>query len=64
MEIKLTVDVEDIIVMSGLGRSKVHELRRGHKIPGEIENIGRRKLWNRRRVAEWLGGRGNGVEAE
>ena len=59
-----TVDVDDILELSGLGRSKIYELSREGLIPGEIKNVGRRKLWGRERVLAWLQGRGDGPEGE
>ena len=61
---KQTVDVPDIMQMSGLGRSKIYELDREGKIPGRVENVGRRKLWGRAKVLKWLAGGSDGPEGD
>ena len=52
-----TVDVADLQDLTGLGRSTIYELDRAGKIPGKLENVGRRKLFSRAKILAWLQGR-------
>ena len=57
---KQTFDVPDLEVLTGLGKSTLYELDRKGEIPGRLKNVGRRKLFSRARIMEWLEGRPDG----
>ena len=60
---RMTIDVPDLEELSGLGKSTIYEQARAGKIPGTIR-VGRRLLFSRARIMEWLEGRSDGPEAD
>lgn len=60
---RLTLDAREVKALSGLALSTIFEKARAGEIPGTIR-VGRRLLFSKARVLEWLDGRGNGVGGE
>ena len=60
---KLTFDAREVQKLSGLALSTVFEKSRNGEIPGAIR-VGRRLLFSRARILEWLDGRENDREGD
>ena len=60
---RLTLDAREVKALSGLALSTIFEKARTGEIPGTFR-VGRRLLFSKARILEWLDARNNGREAD